>query len=434
MRQRGARRLVALVVSSLLLPAPGRSDEPRKTLDECIAVGLQQQPSLRASGASADAARERVWESAASYLPQVTADAAANRRKASFGSLTGISGGGQTRTFNFYSTGVSLSQVLFDFGQNLALIHAAQANAAAAAADVDTQHDAVVFGVEQAYFGLLAAYRLRDVAEETVRQDRTHVELARGRNDVGLAPRFDVTQARVQLASAELSQLTARNNVALGRETLRHALGLDGPLDFDIVDVLDQPRVEIDDAEALALAEDHRPELRSIRAQEESAREHISAIEKDYLPKVTGSGSWTWSGSTYPLHESWDIGAAANLSVFNGGLTTAQVGEAKVNLRNLKVEEEALRQNITLEVRQSTLNVQQAAESIRVADEGVEQARENLDIAEGRYQSGVGSIIAVTDAQASLVSAKASSVQALVNYHTSLAALERATSHRFTVD
>ena len=79
-------------------------------------------------------------------------------------------GGARAATFDFYSTGVALSQVLFDFGQNLSLIHAAQRSAESTAADAATQHDTVVLNVEEAYFGLLASYRLRDVADETVRR------------------------------------------------------------------------------------------------------------------------------------------------------------------------------------------------------------------------------------------------------------------------
>ena len=250
-----------------------------------------------------------------------------------------------------YSTGVALSQVLFDFGQNLSLIHAAQRSAESAAADGATQHDTVVLDVEQAYFGLLASYRLRDVADETVADNQKHLELAQGRFGVGLAPKFDVTQAQVQLASAELNQVTARNNVSLGRETLRHALGLGGPLDFDIVDALEQPPIEVDDAEALALAYEHRPELRSIRAQVDAAAQRVAAVE-----------------------------------------------------------------------------------SIRVADKGLQQARENLEIAEGRYRTDVGNIIELTDAQTSLTSADASRVQAVVNYRTALASLERATAHPFSAE
>src|SRR5437016_9486974 len=420
------------VIALLAVPAVALA-QARKTLEECIEIALRQQPTLRAAAATVAAGRERVWETAAAYLPQVSASYLASRRHGSPSSFTNTNAGrGETRPL--YSTAVSLSQVLFDFGQNLQLIHAAQASAEALAADADTQHDTVVFNVQQAYFALLAAYRLRDVAEETVAQNQKHLDLAQGRFDVGLPPRIDVTTAQVQLAQAELNRVTARNNVSLGRETLRNAIGLMGPLDFDIVDSLERARIEVGDEEALDQAYANRPELRSLAAQMRAEAERIKAIEKDYLPKVTGSGSYTWSGSQYPLQQSWNFGAAVNLSLFNGGLTTAQVGEAKANLDNLRATEEATRQNVTLEVRTALLNLRQQAESIVVADKGLQQARENLALAEGRYKTGVGNIIELTDAQVALVSAEASRVQALVGYRTALATLERSTAYRFMTD
>ncbi len=422
-----------LAVAFLALPALAWAQE-RKTLEECIEIALRQQPTLRAAAATVAAGRERVWQAAAAYLPQVSASYLASRRHASSSSLIGSGGAGKAKTFPYYTTGATFSQVLFDFGQNLELIHAAQASVEALAADADTEHDVVVFNVQQAYFMLLASYRLRDVAEETVAQNQKHLDLAQGRYDVGLAPRIDITTAQVQLAQAELNQVTARNNVSLGRETLRNTLGLMGPLDFDIVDSLEQPQTEVNDEEALDLAYANRPELRSLAAQERADIERIKAIEKDYLPKLTLNSNVTWTGSTYPLQESWNFGGLVTLSVFNGGLTTAQVGEAKANLENLRATEDATRNNVTLEVRQSLLNLGQAAESIVVADKGLQQSRENLSLAEGRYKTGVGNIIELTDAQVSLVTAEASRVQALVGYRTALATLERSTAHRFGTD
>src|SRR5438445_161889 len=127
---------------------------------------------------------------------------------------------------------------------------------------------------------------------------------------------------------------------------------------------------------------------------------------------------------------SWNFGAAVNISRSNSGLTTAQVGEAKAILANLRATEEATRQNVTLEVRTALLNLRQQAESIVVADKGLQQARENLALAEGRYKTGVGNIIELTDAQVALVSAEASRVQALVGYRTALATLARAGASR----
>src|SRR5947199_10143166 len=264
-----------LTVTLLTLPSLAGA-EARKTLEECIEIALRQQPTLRAAAATVAAGRERVWEAAAAYLPQVSANYLASRRRGSPSSLTNISaGGGEVRPL--YSTAVALSQVLFDFGQNLQLIHAAQASAEALAADADTQHDTVVFNVQQAYFALLAAYRLRHVAGETVAQNEKHVDLAQGRHDVGLAPRFDVTNAQVQLATAELNRVTARNNVSLGRETLRNALGPLGPLDFDSVDPLEHPRSDVSEPEALYPHYASRPELKSLAAQERADIERIKA-------------------------------------------------------------------------------------------------------------------------------------------------------------
>jgi outer membrane protein TolC len=188
--------------------------------------------------------------------------------------------------------------------------------------------------------------------------------------------------------------------------------------------------VKLGDEEAVEVAYANRPELVSIAAQQKAQSLQIDALTKDYLPKVTGGANYTWSGSQYPLQDTWNIGAAVNLSVFNGGLTTAQVGEARANLAVLEANAETLRQNVALEVRQALANVREGVGGDPRAEKGRRQARENLELAEGRYSTGVGSIIELTDAQASLASAEANLVQSLVNYRVAVATLERAIARR----
>lgn len=422
------RTIAVLVIGSFLAGAASADPLPTKTLAECTDIALANHPSLKASAAIVDAGRERIWEAGSSYLPQVLASYSANRRNTSAAARTGTNIGTQAQTFNFYNAGVSFTQILFDFGQGLDSIRAAQELMKSLRANDITQRESVVLNVKQAYFNLLAARRLLAVADETVRQDQKHLEDAQGRFHVGLAAKFDVTRAQVQLANAELNQVTARNNVAVSQQTLRNALGLTRPLDFDIVDTLAVPPIAITEEAALNTAYDRRPELESLHAQQLATVEQIAALRKSYLPNITGNGSYNWSGTDTPLQSNWTVGANVNLSVFNGGLTTAQIGEARANLENLKANEEGTRQNIALEVRQAVLNLQQAGESIRVSEKALEQARENLELAEGRYKTGVGNIIELTDAQASLTSAEASHVQALYSNRTALAALEKATA------
>jgi len=425
--------VVALLVASC--PAKTAAQTlPRKDLAQCIEIALQQHPELKAASATVDAGHARTWEAISTALPQINADYSASRRHSSVSSRTSGPGGptgqisNRAQTFDFYSTGFTLSQILFDFGQSLNAIRAAQASERSLEANASTTRESVLFDVKQSYFILLTAKRLLGVADENVLQDQKHVDLAQGRLDVGVATRFDVTQAQVQLANAELAQVTARNNVAVAVETLRNSLGLDGPLDFDIVDTLDIHDVRLNEDKALGLAYEHRPELLSQRFQEQATNEQIAALEKNYLPNISGDASYIWSNSDYPLQPSWNIGATVNLSIFNGGLTTAQIVEARANLSNLKYQEQSLRQQIALQVRQAVLNLALAHESIRVSEKGLQQARENVELAEGRYKTGVGNIIELTDAQAALTTAEGANVQSLSNYKTAVAALEQATA------
>ncbi|HXQ22058.1 MAG TPA: TolC family protein [Candidatus Acidoferrales bacterium] len=404
---------------------------PPKTLSECVAIAIEHHPSLKAAAASVQAGHARVWEAAAPYLPQITASYAVSRRQispAAFGSSAPTS-----RSY-FYNTGASLTQTLFDFGQTLEAIRSAQASEQSLQADLSTQLATVVLNLRQSYFTLLANRRLLGVADETVHQNQKHLEQAEGRFKVGLAAKIDVTTAQVQLATAELNQVTARNNVAVARETLRNALGLTGPLDFDIVDNLDVHQITISEDDALAAAYDLRPELRSIQAQERATAQQIASLQRSYLPTLQAQGNYNWQGEDYPLSDVWTVTGNVTLPIMSGGLTTAQIAEQKANLANLRFNEEVERQNIALEVRQAVLNLAQAAESIRVSDEGLREAHENLDLAEGRYKTGVGNIIELTDAQASLTTAEASDVQALYTYKTTVAALEKATAKQLESD
>src|SRR5581483_7368728 len=272
--------------------------------------------------------------------------------------------------------------------------------------------------------------RLLQVADETVRQNQKHLEDAQTRFTVGLVPRFDVTQAQVQVSTAVLNQVTARNNVALARETLRTAMGVTGPFLYTLVDNLDHRPLTLNDEDIVAYAYANRPELRSLHAQQQASAEQISALQRQYLPSITGNAQYNWTGRQYPLQQGWLWGVTVTVPLFDDILTSAQVGEAKANLSGLRAQEANLRQQILLEVRQSVLTMQQADESVRVSAETVQQARENLSLAEGRYAAGVGNIIELTDAQVSLTSAQANNIQALTTYKTAIAEVEKAINQR----
>jgi outer membrane protein TolC len=353
-----------------------------------------------------------------------------SRRKSSFESRTqgpgNIGALSQSTISNFHSGAVTLSQTLFDFGQNLATIRAAYAREDALEADAATSRKQVIFEVKRSYFDVLASERLRAVADQTVRSNRKQLEQAIGRNEVGFAPRIDVTRSEVLVAQAELDQLAARNNATVAEETLRNALGLDAPIDFEIADELSRRAVVLDEAGALVAAYESRSDLQGLIALQRAADEDVSQYRRQHLPTVSADASYGWSNSEFPLQDNWVFGASVNVPIFSGGLTEGRVAEARANLRGLQADERTLRQQIDLEVRRASLDVQRSAQSIDVSARAAQQAAENLALAEGRYETGVGNVIELTDAQVQKTSAEAEHVGALYDYQVAVAALEQA--------
>jgi outer membrane protein len=451
------RRLVVSLASLAAWGlASGASSEealPVRTLEECVEIALASHPTLGAAEAAVDAGRARVRQAWAGYLPELGASYTTRRSRGVSGgsrSTTGgtfvdataldttsldaagaaaaaTDGGARKETITFHRTGVSLSQVLFDFGQNLDPIPAARSRSESLEADALRQRLHIVQSVKQSYFELLAARRLREVADETVRLTEAQLEQAQARLDVGLAPPIDVTRTQVQLAQAELDRVTARNNVSLAEQTLRNALGIEAALDFDIRDVLEVSPAAPREADALAAAYAARPEIASAEAQQAALEREIGALRKSYLPSLSASASYDGSGQDYPLETGWLVGATVNLSLLSGWRTAAQIAEARAQLRGLEREEAALRQDIALEMRRAVLAVGEAIERIGVSERGARHARENFDLAEGRDGAGVGDVIELTDAQRTRAVAAAEHVRALYTYQIAVAELERAT-------
>ena len=215
--------LIAFVALNVTTAAAAGAAEakPVKSLAECIAIALENHPTLGAAAASVQAGQQRVRQATSAYLPQFSATYGANRRYTSASARTGTNVGTQSQTFNFYNSGFGFTQLLFDFGQNLDSIRAAQAGEESLQADATTQRETVVLNVKQSYFNVCSprggCWR---VADETVRQNQQHLDQAQGRFDVGLAAKFDVTQAKVQLANAELDH---RHRPQQRRRGARHA-------------------------------------------------------------------------------------------------------------------------------------------------------------------------------------------------------------------
>ncbi len=398
------------------------------SLDKCIAIALERQPQILAARGTAEADRALVREAESAYYPQINWLTSVSRTARGAATNFGITTA--PRTFNFYSTGLSLSQNVFDFGRTAAQVSVDRFNYRAALTDVENTTETIVLNVKTAYFGVLAAVQSRDVAAEAVKQYQLHLDQAQGFYDVGTAPKYDVTKAQVDLGNARINLIKAENGIKQALAALNNAMGITGTLDYTVEDVTGPTEETISFDDALARAYANRPDLKSAVARRQAGESSVSLAKRAYFPSLGGSAGWNYTGNEFPLSRGWNIGLSLNVPVFNGFLTAAQVSQAKSQLTVLRADEDAARLTVFLDVETAYLNLQSAQDLIPVAKLNVTAAQENLDIANGEYKEGLGNPIQVADAEANLSNAKLAYIQALYDFQIARASLEKAMGSR----
>ncbi|HPX56233.1 MAG TPA: TolC family protein [Syntrophales bacterium] len=425
------KKILSLIIVMICLLVPlsvlGEQDRisPGMSLNlrQCIEIALKKHPDLTAAFHTVRIGDSRIGQARSDYYPQVNFQTGYDRSRP-YVSRSGRSTG--TSSVDQYAGKVSLNQNIYDFGRTSARVRIAGLNRDSSREDLEDVRSLIVLDVKQAYYGVLQTLEKRRVAEESVAQFQQHLNQARGFFEVGLKPKFDVTKAEVDLSNARLELTRAENAVRIARVNLNNAMGMPGAPEYSLEDNLFFEKTDISLEKALAAAYENRPDLRSLVLREEAARQNLDLARTGHYPTLTGSASYGYGGSDFPLGEGWNVGGSLNIPIFSGFLVENQIFEAKENIEVFSAEVESLKQRVRLEVEQALSNLQEAAGRIETAEVVVRQAEENRELAEGRYTSGVGNPIEVTDALQALRNAKVSRISALADYKSAQADLENA--------
>lgn len=425
---------VTLAMSIALKISACADDNQAYTLDQCIGIALKQQPNIRASTTMTEVNKEILTQARSAWYPWISAQGSYARETnnyvfpPAFSHLlpTKPSMEANNTSYDYYNASVGFTWLLTNFGQRLYTIRAQQQAVKSAQYNEETTKSDVILDVTQGYYGLLASQHMSDVAAEVVSESSRHLEQANGFLSVGRVSRIDAARAETDYANAQLNMITAKNNVELAMVNLLNAMGIKETDTISILDTMTPTTRDYDINEVIQKAMDNRPELKSFYAADESIRASQKATMASNLPSIIGSGGYNWTGYNTPLTWNWSIGVGVQFPLFSGFSTYGRYGELKAREENLQAQIDAAKQGIIFQAKQAYLNLQQAKDSISAAKKAMDSAKLNLELADGRYTTGAGSIIELTDAETLFASTNAVYIQSVYSYNIALSMLRRA--------
>ena len=388
------------------------------TLQYCLDTALKNHPALNAATGVIRQSESKIGQARAGYYPQINLQSGYTRSGTSAVSL-------KSDPYNYYSNALGLNQTLFDFGKTWTQVDIASLNKESAKADYQDVTATVIYGVKESYYSFLKAKMSETVAGETVNQFQEHYDVAKTFFETGKSSKIDVTSAEVNLSNARIQWISAQNAMRIARVNLNKAMGVISSPEYNIQETfpLEQRNISFDSA--LAQAYENRPDILSTRLKKDALEKSIDLNKKGYLPVLSGNAAYGYAGDDKSMDKSWNVGVALTFPLFSGLSTKYAVEEARANLDVAKANEESLRQKVYLEVQSAWLNRREAFERIEAGRIIVRQAEETIELARGRYATGVGSSIEITDAMIKLNNAKMTYITALSDFSVAEANLEK---------
>ncbi len=417
-------------MTSLQLPAAqapagtAAPSGPKLTLADAERIAITHNPNVSVARLIALAQAQVTREVRSAELPtsrgDLTAVGAHENSRITAGLLNNPS------VYDRAAGGLTVSQLITDFGRTHNLVRSAQSNAKAQLENVRATELDITLTVDQAFYQALTSQAVLTVAQETVSQRQATVDQVGALTKAKLRSDLDLSFANVQLSQARLLLLDAQNDAADAMASLNTVLGSEQDEQYTLVDeTTANPEPAPQDAEALLQAAfAARPDLAALNDNYTAARQFSTAERDLWMPTVSALAA---VGGTPvradQIQSSWygAAGANINIPVFNGFLYNARAQEAKLRANAAGEQVRNLRDVIARDLRTAVLNAQNAFQRIGVTHEMLNESNMALDLSQARYQIGLSGIVELTQAQLAQTQAEIAYANARYAYQTALA-------------
>jgi outer membrane protein len=320
-----------------------------------------------------------------------------------------------TRSLSPYAStlvGAGILQEAFDFGRIGAQRAAADALVQVEKHNADAERLDVDFGVDEAFFSVLAAKAIIKASDDAYDRARVHRDLAQAGVNSGLRSPIELTRAQADLARFDIGRVRARGGLAVAQSVLAAAIGAPDPA-VDVAGEAPKPAEMPALPQALALAQARDPRLASAIAELKAAEERTLAVGAELRPDLSltatlsgRAGGAPPNGGTAPVGDgwipnvpNWDLGIVLTWPLFDG--TIAARREAARTEEQVRREEiDVNREQEVARVRESYVQVQVARSTLIALDREVVAAHANYDQADARFRAGIGNAVELADAEA----------------------------------
>lgn len=410
--------LVLLLISFCFSSAALAVEPGRITLEEAWALAIGSNEDVRIAAEGVRQSGFSINKATSKILPTVTAEGSYTRytEEKSSGSFV-------TQPDNASKMELKVTQPLYSGGREWAGRRQARYGYESSREGFELAKDAVALSTAKAYYSILKALRDFEIKKSALKRADERKKVASARFAVGDVTKSAVLRAEAESAGAEAELIKAKENLRDSKDSLKRLIGVDG--DFEVV----EPGARFYGAgsleEYIAKAVEGRRDLRQAALSERSATEGVKYARGSFYPSLKLDGSYSVREqepeTTFFQADSAYATVTLTFPIFEGFLRKAELDEASSKLREAELEKLSLRRDIEVEVRDAYNNLEYFKAVIKSLEKRLSFAEEDYTMVFEQFKYGLATTVDVIDADANLISAQSSLMNA--RYDSELAIL-----------
>jgi len=381
------------------------------TLRDAVAEALAKAPQASAAKARGDAARARLAEARALWLPRVDVTETAARSDDPVFVFSALLQQGRfgedVSTVKSFRAGLNVRYTIFDQLRRLEANAMARNDVAQADAGYDEARQRLRLEALSRFYGVALAEAKRGVAAGAVRAAEAQAKAIRDKFEQGLVVESDFLATGVQLAEFRQQEIEAEGDLAIARAALATLLQRSATDDVAVDGAMPERTfagIDVEQAVARGLAA--RGDVAAANAFAQNAELGVRTARGARLPRVDALANWSATGATLAgRNHDHTVAVVASFDLFDRG-KVARVAEARAGVAEARAAESEARDAVTMEIVAAWHRARAARQRVDVAAKAAEQAESAARIVRDRYEHGLTTITEQLRAENALVRAR----------------------------
>ncbi|HEX9702566.1 MAG TPA: TolC family protein [Rhodospirillales bacterium] len=398
-RTQSAGLATGLLAVALLAAAPAQA----ATLEEELAILLQDHPNIRAASKNVESQRQEVKRTMSDFLPRISAssEVAYEHSNSPSERQQGDGQDGKPSARGAQRASVTMTQNLFNGFQTTSAVRTARLNKELAQMTLEGTRQNTVFEGITAYVNVLRQKRLIELArenEETI-QEQLNLEDERVQRGSGVA--VDVLQAKSRLQVAKERRVTFEG--ALQDATTRYTQSFNRLPEIetmtDPVPPIEMVPSDLEKVVDSALMDN--PALGNTSVSIEVARERQRAVRGELFPSLDVESKYSFeknAGAVLGVRRDYTMTVRATWDLFTGFSTRNLMSQAAFTIGASKDNHEFTTRKVIEQSKLSWQALMTARERLQLLENAVNIASEVFTSRQKLREAGKETVINVLDA------------------------------------